>query len=113
MTAIRMILVAALVAGITLFSVVNNQIVPVNFGFIAFNVWLPLLVIASFLLGFLPVWAWLSADKMLLKRKLSKAEATLGRVENELGQAKVELLRPPGAPMPPQAIPHPAPPPGT
>ena len=111
MNAIRMILVALLVLGLTLFSVANNVFVPVDLGVQQFNVWLPLLVLAAFLLGFLPVWLRLSADRMLLKRKVAKLEASLGKTETELAQAKVELLRPP-APQP-QAVPQPCPPPGT
>jgi uncharacterized integral membrane protein len=114
MTTLRTILIVLLMVGLTLFSVANNRFVYVNLGFQEFSVWLPLLVLASFALGFVPVWLRLSADRMLLRRKLSKLEASLGQTETELAQAKVELLRPPGAPVPnaPMA-PHPAPPPGT
>ncbi|MGL6044477.1 MAG: hypothetical protein ACRC1J_11185 [Sandaracinobacteroides sp.] len=115
MTTIRTILLVLLIVALTLFSVVNNRFVFVNFGFQEFRIWLPLLVVASFALGFLPVWLRLSADRLILKRKLAKLEASLGHTETELAQAKVELLRPPGAPMPAvaQSIPCPAPPPGT
>jgi uncharacterized integral membrane protein len=109
MTTVRTILIVLLMVGLTLFSVANNRFVFVNLGFQEFSVWLPLLVLASFALGFIPVWLRLSADRMFLRRKLSKLEANLGQTETELAQAKVELLRPPGAP----AVPHPAPPPGT
>ena len=109
MNTIRAILVALLVAGLTLFSVANSIFVPVNLGFQQFNVWLPLLVQLAFALGFIPVWARLSADRMLLRRKLTKLEASLGQTETELAQAKVELLRPPAA----GPVSHPAPPPGT
>ena len=51
----------------------------------------------------------LAPTGMLLKRKVAKLEASLGQTESELAQAKVELLRPPAA----QAVPTPAPPPGT
>lgn len=108
MNMIRAILVALLVAGLTLFSAANSIFVPVNLGFQQFNVWLPLLVLLAFALGFIPVWARLSADRMLLRRKLTKLEAHLGQTETELAQAKVELLRPPAA-----SVSHPAPPPGT
>lgn len=119
MTYIRGFLVALLVAGLTLFSVANSIFVPVDLGFQQFSIWLPLLVLFSFALGFLPVWLRLSADRMLLKRKVTKLEAALGTSETELSQAKVELLRPPAAspahePAPqPQSVPRPAPPPGT
>jgi uncharacterized integral membrane protein len=114
MTTIRTILVALLVLGLTLFSFANNVFVPVDLGFRAFDIWLPLLVLASFALGFLPVWLRLSADRLLLKRKVAKLEETLGRTETDLAQARVELLRPAGSPAPqPQAMPQPAPPPGT
>jgi uncharacterized integral membrane protein len=119
MNYIRGALIALLVAGLTLFSVANSEFVVIDLGFQRFNVWLPLLVLLSFALGFLPVWLRLSADRMLLKRKVTKLEAALGRTETDLAQAKVELLRPPAAtpaPSPPlqqQSVPHPAPPPGT
>jgi uncharacterized integral membrane protein len=109
MNGIRTAIIVLLMVGLTLFSVANNSFVPVNLGFQQFDVWLPLLVLASFALGFLPVWLRLSADRMLLKRKVTKLEANLGKTETELAQAKVELLRPPAA----QSVPHPAPPPGT
>jgi len=109
MNGIRTVLIVLLMVGLTLFSVANNSFVPVNLGFQTLNVWLPLLVLASFALGFLPVWLRLSADRMILKRKVTRLEASLGKTETELAQAKVELLRPPAA----QAVPTPAPPPGT
>lgn len=122
MNVIRNILIALLVAGLTLFSAANNSFVPVNLGFQQFNVWLPLLVLASFALGFLPVWLRLSADRLLLKRKVTKLETSLGQTETELAQARVELLRPPAAvhaavgqpavvpTQPSQVVPQPAPP---
>ena len=125
MNYIRGALIALLVAGLTLFSVANSVYVPVDLGFQKLNIWLPLLVLVAFALGFLPVWLRLSADRMLLKRKLSRLEAALNRTEAELSQAKVELLRPPAhnpAPLEPspvastpqpQTVPQPAPPPGT
>ena len=118
MNSIRTALIVLLMVGLTLFSVANNSFVPVNLGFQQFDVWLPLLVLASFVLGFLPVWLRLSADRMLLKRKVTKLEASLGKTETELAQAKVELLRPPAAesrqmPAAAQSVPTPAPPPGT
>ncbi len=122
MNYIRGVLIALLVAGLTLFSVANSIFVPVDLGFQQFSIWLPLLVLFSFALGFLPVWLRLSADRMLLKRKVTKLEAALGKSETELSQAKVELLRPPAQtasfepaePAPqPQSMPRPAPPPGT
>ena len=109
MSHIRTALVVLLLVGLVLFSVANNSFVPVDLGFRQFDVWLPLLVMASFALGFIPVWARLATDRMLLKRKVAKLEASLGQTESELAQAKVELLRPPAA----QAVPTPAPPPGT
>jgi uncharacterized integral membrane protein len=111
MNYVRGALVALLVAGLTLFCVANDSFVEVDLGFQRFEVWLPLLVLLSFALGFLPVWLRLSADRMLLKRKVAKLEASLGRVETDLAQAKVELLRPPAAAA--SSVPHPAPPPGT
>jgi len=132
MNYVRGILIALLVAGLTLFSVANSIFVPVDLGFQQFSVWLPLLVLSAFTLGFLPVWLRLSADRLLLKRKVTKLEAALAKTETELSQAKVELLRPP-APNPvldpvldpvqnpatmdrapqPQSVPQSAPPPGT
>lgn len=120
MNYIRGILIALLVAGLTLFSVANNIFVPVNLGIQQFSIWLPLLVLFAFALGFVPVWLRLSADRLLLKRKVAKLETALGKSETELSQAKVELLRPPAhatadiEPAPqPQSMPRPAPPPGT
>lgn len=117
MNAIRATLIALLVIGLTLFSVANSQTTWVNFGFTELGMPLYLVVLAAFLLGLLPVWLWLSTDRMLLGRKLKKAEAGLAKAETDLAQARVELLRPPAAPPPPaaqpQTIPQPAPPPGT
>lgn len=122
MSVVRGVLVALLLIGLTLFSVANSVFVPVDLGFQQFTMWLPLLVMAAFALGFLPVWLRLSADKLLMKRKIGKLEAALGAAEGALSQAKVELLRPPADPAPhpaphpaiqPQAMPQPAPPPGT
>lgn len=115
MNIVRGILIALLVAGLTLFSVANNDVVPVNLGFVSLNVWLPFLVLVSFALGLIPVWLKLGADRMLLKRKLAKAEAALGDSESALAQARVELLRPPAtgaAPVAPAPATIAAPPPG-
>lgn len=97
MSTIRALLLALLVAGLTLFSVANNSFVPIDLGFIALQVWLPLLVLAAFLLGLLPVWLRLAADRLILRRKVSKLEAALAQAETDLAQARVELLRPPAA----------------
>lgn len=116
MNYIRGGLIALLVLGLTLFSVANNQTTWVNLGFTEIGLPLYLVVLTAFLLGLLPVWLWLSADRLLLGRKLKKAEATLAKAETDLAQAKIELLRPPAASAPspqPQTIPQPAPPPGT
>lgn len=109
MNMIRAVLIALLVAGLTLFSVANSFFVTVDLGFQQYNVWLPLLVLLAFALGFIPVWARLSADRMLLRRKVVKLESSLGHTETALAQAKVELLRPPAK----GGATYPAPPPGT
>ncbi len=108
MTMLKTILLVLLAAGLTLFSVANNNFVPVNLGFQHFFVWMPLLVLISFALGFIPVWLWLTAEKMMLKRKVTKLDTALGRTETDLAQAKVELLRPPA--QQPHVVPQPAPP---
>ncbi|MCG2839468.1 LapA family protein [Sandaracinobacter sp. RS1-74] len=108
MNTVRAILIALLVAGLTLFSVANSIFVPVNLGFQQFDVWLPLMILLAFALGFVPIWAWLSTDRMMLRRRVQKLEASLGKTETELAQAKVELLRPPAV-----SAAQPAPPPGT
>ncbi len=109
MSSIRTILIATLVALLTIFTVMNSEHVPVNLGFnYQFEVWLPLLMLIAFAIGFIPAWAWLSVDRARLRRRLSKLESALGKTESELAQAKVELLRPPAT-----AVSHPAPPPGT
>lgn len=119
MNTVRTALIVLLVVGLTLFTVANNRFVAVNLGFREYDVWVPLLVLASFALGFLPAWLRLSADRMLLRRKVAKLEASLGATETELAQARVELLRPPAAAptaAPAQASampPIPAPPPAT
>lgn len=97
MNSIRTFLIVVLVAGLTLFSVANSFFVRVNFGFRQFDVWLPLLLLAAFVIGFLPVWAWLATDRMRLRRKVTKLEGSLARAEADLAQARVELLRPPVA----------------
>ncbi len=97
MNGIRTFLIVVLVAALTLFAVGNSFFVRVNFGFRQFDVWLPLLLFAAFVIGFLPVWAWLATDRMLLRRKAARLEANLARAEADLAQARVELLRPPAA----------------
>ena len=111
MNIIRGILLALLLIGLTLFCVANSQFVPIDLGFQQFDIWLPLLVLVAFVLGFVPVYLWLGTDRMLLKRKIAKLEQGAARLEGELSQARVELLRP-VAPQP-QTVPQPAPPPGT
>lgn len=121
MNTLRTILIVLLMVGLTLFAVGNNSFVPVNFGIRNLEIWLPLLVLVSFVIGFLPAWLKLSTDRMLLRRRVTKLEGLLGRSESELAQAKTELLRPPAASAPviqpaavqPQTVPQPAPPPGT
>lgn len=107
MNFVRGLLIALLVAGLTLFAVANNQMLPLDFGFIQLEVWLPLLLLVAFLIGCLPVWITLAADRMALRRKVRKLEAALAESEAALSQAKVELLRPSVAesapPTPPPA----------
>ena len=95
MNGIRTFLIVVAVAALALFAVGNSFFVRVNLGFRQLDIWLPLLVFAAFLIGFLPVWAWLAADRMRLRRKVAKLEAGLARSEADLAQARVELLRPP------------------
>ena len=95
MSFVRGLLLAFIVAALTLFAVANSQMLLLNFGFVQLEVWLPLVVLAAFLLGFVPVWARLSADRVGLRRKLRRLEATLSDTEAALAQARVELLRPP------------------
>lgn len=94
MNFIRGVLIALLVAGLTLFAVANSQMVPINLGFRQLEVWLPLVILIAFLLGLLPVWLRLSADRMVLRRKVRKLEEQLAESESALSQAKIELLRP-------------------
>ncbi|MFA7439683.1 MAG: LapA family protein [Sphingomonadaceae bacterium] len=98
MNFIRGLLIALLVAGLTLFAVANSQTLTLNFGFVQLDVWLPLVVLVSFLIGFLPPWLRLSADRMVLKRRLKRTEAALEDAEAGLSQARIELLRSPGRP---------------
>ena len=100
MNAIRTFLIVVVAAALALFAVGNSFFVRVNLGFQQLEIWLPLLVIGAFLVGFLPVWAWLATDRMLLRRKVAKLEEALARTETDLAQARVELLRPPAATPP-------------
>lgn len=103
MNFVRGLLLVLLVAGLTLFAVANNQMLPLDFGFIRLEVWLPLVVLLSFLIGFVPVWLRLAADRMTLRRKVRKLEEALAESESALSQARIELLRPapPADPTPP------------
>jgi uncharacterized integral membrane protein len=98
MNFVRALLLAILVAAITLFAVANSQMLPLDFGFVQLEVWLPLIVLVAFLLGFVPVWARLSADRIVLRRRVRRLEEALATAESALAQARVELLRPPSAP---------------
>jgi uncharacterized integral membrane protein len=100
MNFVRALLLAILVAAITLFAVANSQMLPIDFGFVQLEVWLPLIVLVAFLLGFVPVWARLSADRIVLRRRIRRLEEALATAESALAQARVELLRPPSAPPP-------------
>lgn len=97
MNFVRGLLLALLVAALTLFAVANSQMVPLNFGFIQIEIWLPLVVIIAFLVGFLPLWLRLVTDRMTARRKIRKLEEALAQSESALSQAKIELLRPAGA----------------
>lgn len=111
MNSVRMILIGLLLIGLTLFTAMNRHFVPIDLGFQQFDIWLPLVVLISFILGFVPVYLWMSAERMLLKRKIGKLEQGAAQLEGKLSQARVELLQP-TAPQP-QTVPQPAPPPGT
>lgn len=113
MNLLRAILLVAVAAALTLFAVLNDRHIPVDLGFVELNIWLPLLVLLAFIVGFLPMWLWLVTDRMIARRRITRLEAALGDSENQLAQARVELLRPPVAinPVPAPAS-MPAPPPG-
>jgi uncharacterized integral membrane protein len=113
MNFVRGVLVTLLFAGFAVFVLTNDQRVTVNLWGIQREMALALPIIFAFLIGFLPMWAKALTERTLLKRKLTKLEATLGRTETDLAQARTELLRPPAAAPQPQTIPQPAPPPGT
>ena len=103
MNGIRTLLIVLVVAALALFAIGNSFFVRVNLGVQQLDIWLPLLVFAAFLIGFLPVWLWLAADRMMLRRRLAKLEAALASTEADLAQARVELLRPPAAGRAPAA----------
>lgn len=132
MNFIRGLLIALLVAGLTLFAVANSQTLTLNFGFVQLDVWLPLVVLTAFLIGFLPPWLRLSADRIMLKRRLKRTEMALEDAEAGLSQARIELLRsparaeaeagaapapveppPPPRPVVPPVATQPTPPPGS
>ena len=115
MNTVRMVLIGLLLIGLTLFTAMNRHFVPIDLGFQQFDIWLPLLVLISFILGFVPIYLWMSAERMLLKRKIGKLEQGAAHLEGQLSQARVELLQPTALqPKPqPQTVPQPAPPPGT
>jgi hypothetical protein len=115
MNSVRLLLVAALAVGLSLFSFANWRDVVVK-------LWpgyelvlpLPLLILGILALVYLPMALWIRAQRALSNAKIAKLQATLDRTEADLSQARVELLRPPSTPgpVPPQAIPQAAPPPG-
>jgi hypothetical protein len=119
MNTIRLLLVAALAVGLSLFSFANWRDVVVK-------LWpgyelvlpLPLLILGILALVYLPMALWIRAQRVLSGARIGKLEASLAKAEADLSQARVELLRPPSAaaplgPVPPQAIPQAAPPPGS
>ncbi|QMW22677.1 lipopolysaccharide assembly protein LapA domain-containing protein [Sandaracinobacteroides saxicola] len=121
MNLVRTILIVTVVVLLTLFAVANDVHVALNFGVASYDVWLPLVILVSFLAGLLPVWLSASAQRLLLNRRVTKLQAALDKSEASLSQAKVELLRPPvaaGAPVTapkaelPQALHLPTPPAG-
>jgi uncharacterized integral membrane protein len=143
MTGIRIILVALLAIGLTVLATLNWQTITLSLGGgTEVDIKLPIFVAGLLLLIFVPMWMLGFTRRTLLERKIEKLRAQLEATEAELARAKIELLRPPaahpgetsrtpaptdtdadrpaapGAPrpddrLPPQAIPQPAPPPGT
>ena len=126
MNFVRGVLVTLLFAGLVAFMLLNEQRVTVNlWGMRELDLALALVIAGAFLIGFVPIWLKALAERGLLKRKLAKLESEVALLQTQLGQARTELLRPPGAgqadavppavnpepPMQPQAIPQ-APPPG-
>lgn len=98
MNIIKLVLAGLVAAAIVLFSMVNNKHVLIDLGMWRIDIWLPLLVFVLFFLGIVPTWVWMAGGRMRLRRKLNRAEDDLAAVEQELAEAKVELLRTPGAP---------------
>ena len=112
MNFVRGVLVTLLFAGLAVFVLTNDDRVIVNlWGLRQVELALALVIVIAFLVGFVPIWLKGMAERTLLKRKIARLEATLGTSETALAQARTELLRP--APVHPQTIPQPAPPPGT
>lgn len=109
---VRLLIVVVVVGALVVFAIFNSQLVEIDLGFGEIRpVWLPLVVLISFMLGFVPVYLWMSAERLLLKRKISKLEQGAAHLEGQLSQARVELLQP-TAPQA-QTVLLPAPPPGT
>lgn len=107
MTIIRTIVVILLGGLLFLFWHWNDGFATIDLGPGGkYDVAVPLLVLGAFLFGLLPVWTISAVQRMLWRRRLRRTEIRLDEVENELEQARIELLRPPAAP---KSAPDPAP----
>jgi putative membrane protein len=123
LNSLRLVLVALLAAGLALFAFANWDRVAVTvWPGTVISIQLPVLILLILALVYIPMSLWMTAQKMLLRRKVARLEGESAQLRRELEQARVELLRPPerpeppapmAEPVPPQAIPHAPPPPGT
>lgn len=108
MNFIRIVLVAALAVGLTLFTYANWLPVTVNLGFgLELVTHLPVLVAVAMLLVALPSWLTFTTSRLLLHRRVARLQTALDRSEAALAQARVELLRPLAADAPLPASPPP------
>jgi hypothetical protein len=107
MNMLRTILIVILALPLIYFTWWNDGFVLINdvafavlgFGSAKYEVDVRVVVLVAFLLGFVPLWLLGTAQRLIWRRRLTKLENRLGDVETELEQAKVELLRPPAAPV--------------
>ena len=107
MTILRWILLTALLVAFVLLAVANWTPVPFRLpdGTII-SVLLPLLLLAAFVCGWLPMWLYHLAHKAAMNRRLGKAERSLN---DALLTVRTET---PVSPLPSQAQPQVVPPAG-
>jgi len=101
MQIIRTIVWVVLLVALLLFSVNNWNTVAVKiWEDLVWETKLPVVVVISFLLGWLPTWLISLAGKWRLRRRISSLEAVVHQPTASLSSTQLENAAPPPAPAP-------------